>query len=144
MAITIHHWISSCQLLLIKCIWALNSGDAPEGEENKQDEKPRGNGTMWALFPGGFQVYVSIISLHLLFASYVCLSSLLLVLPLQIKPFLCLLLLLLDPSFPPHHACVQQSPLRPKTAQEFEEQGYRRAHEGVHIMRDKEIFEKKR
>lgn len=37
-----------------------------------------------------------------------------------------------------------QSPLRPKTAQEFEEQGYRRAHEGVHIMRDKAIFEEKR
>jgi len=38
----------------------------------------------------------------------------------------------------------EQSPLRPKTAQEFEEQGYRRAHEGVHIMRDKAIFELKR
>jgi len=61
------------------------------GEDRKEDEKPRGNGTMWALFPGGYQ-----------------------------------------------------SPLRPKTAQEFEEQGYRRAHEGVHIMRDKAIFEAKR
>jgi len=28
-----------------------------EGEEDKkEDEKPRGNGTMWALFPGGYQV----------------------------------------------------------------------------------------
>jgi len=37
-----------------------------------------------------------------------------------------------------------QLPLRPKTAQQFEEQGYRRAHEGVHIIRDKLIFEQKR
>jgi hypothetical protein len=68
-------------------------GAEPKGEdgEEKEQEKPRGNGTMWALFPGGYQ-----------------------------------------------------SPLRPKTAQEFEEQGYRRAHEGLHIMRDKAIFEAKR
>lgn len=26
------------------------------GEDKKEDEKPRGNGTMWALFPGGYQV----------------------------------------------------------------------------------------
>jgi hypothetical protein len=29
------------------------------------------------------------------------------------------------------------TPLRPKSAEEFEEQGYRRAHQGLHILRDK-------
>ena len=67
------------------CSWHRDA-DKPE-----EEEKPRGNGTMWAQFPGDFK-----------------------------------------------------SPLRPKSAQEFEEQGYRRAHEGVQIMRDKAIFEKKR
>ena len=36
------------------------------------------------------------------------------------------------------------SPLRPKSAVQFEEQGYRRAHEGTHILRNKTIFEVKR
>ena len=36
------------------------------------------------------------------------------------------------------------SPLRAKSAEEFELQGYRRAHEGIHILRDKEVFEVKR
>ena len=27
-----------------------------EDGEEKEQEKPRGNGTMWALFPGGYQV----------------------------------------------------------------------------------------
>jgi hypothetical protein len=33
-------------------------GAEPKGEdgEEKEQEKPRGNGTMWALFPGGYQV----------------------------------------------------------------------------------------
>ncbi len=62
-----------------------------DADKQEEEEKARGNGTMWAQFPGDFK-----------------------------------------------------SPLRPKSAQEFEEQGYRRAHEGVQIMRDKAIFEKKR
>mmetsp|Transcript_1385 Transcript_1385/g.3016 ORF Transcript_1385/g.3016 Transcript_1385/m.3016 type:complete len:135 (+) Transcript_1385:86-490(+) len=33
------------------------------------------------------------------------------------------------------------SPLRPKNALEFEEQGYRRAHEGLHILRNQRLFE---
>ena len=37
-----------------------------------------------------------------------------------------------------------QCPLRPKTALEFEEQGYRKAHQGVHILRDRDMFETKR
>mmetsp|Transcript_17298 Transcript_17298/g.34513 ORF Transcript_17298/g.34513 Transcript_17298/m.34513 type:complete len:138 (+) Transcript_17298:94-507(+) len=36
------------------------------------------------------------------------------------------------------------SPLRPKNAIEFEEQGYRRAHEGIHILRNKALFETRR
>jgi hypothetical protein len=37
-----------------------------------------------------------------------------------------------------------QCPLRPKSAIEFEEQGYRKAHQGIHILRDKEVFEARR
>lgn len=36
------------------------------------------------------------------------------------------------------------TPLRPKSASEFEQQGYRRAHQGLHILRDKITFEVKR
>ena len=107
-------------------------GAEPKGEdgEEKEQEKPRGNGTMWALFPGGYQVLHYALAPRALpgsltFSGFLspCSSTYLLRLP----PFPC-----------------KQSPLRPKTAQEFEEQGYRRAHEGVHIMRDKALFEAKR
>ncbi len=37
-----------------------------------------------------------------------------------------------------------QCPLRPKNASEFEKQGYFKAHEGVHILRDNELFQTKR
>mmetsp|Transcript_8668 Transcript_8668/g.25269 ORF Transcript_8668/g.25269 Transcript_8668/m.25269 type:complete len:106 (-) Transcript_8668:158-475(-) len=36
-----------------------------------------------------------------------------------------------------------QVPLRPSTAKEFEELGYQRVHEAVHIVRDTELFEKR-
>mmetsp|Transcript_53565 Transcript_53565/g.127379 ORF Transcript_53565/g.127379 Transcript_53565/m.127379 type:complete len:138 (+) Transcript_53565:166-579(+) len=36
------------------------------------------------------------------------------------------------------------SPLRPMNPEEFEEQGYRRAHQGSHILRDTSTFEVKR
>ena len=37
-----------------------------------------------------------------------------------------------------------QCPLGPKSAHDFEVQGYRKAHQGVHILRDKDLFETKR
>jgi hypothetical protein len=37
-----------------------------------------------------------------------------------------------------------QCPLRPKDASEFEKQGYFKAHEGVHILRNNHLFEIKR
>jgi hypothetical protein len=35
-------------------------------------------------------------------------------------------------------------PLRPKHASEFEKQGYSKAHEGVHILRDNEMLQNNR
>mmetsp|Transcript_895 Transcript_895/g.2068 ORF Transcript_895/g.2068 Transcript_895/m.2068 type:complete len:151 (-) Transcript_895:237-689(-) len=36
------------------------------------------------------------------------------------------------------------SPLEPKTPEEFQEMGYRRAHEALHILRNKELNEERR
>jgi len=53
-------WVSCiCSLCCIFC------RDTPPAAEKTLPEKPRGNGTMWALFPGGFSVrYFSLESVN--------------------------------------------------------------------------------